>query len=138
MPESPILHPREQSDIAPFARQVSRTPARRPTPRAVGHGDMITNPSLVVEVLSPSTEAWDRGGKFVQYRTVASLEEYVLVSPDALRVEWITRAANGSWAYREATGLGAVRRLARLGVDLPLAHIYRTVDGLNAESPRSA
>jgi len=65
---------------------------------------MITNPSLVVEVLSPSTEAWDRGGKFVQYRTVAS----------------------------------AVRRLARLGVDLPLAHIYRTVDGLNAESPRSA
>jgi Uma2 family endonuclease len=99
---------------------------------ADGHCDMITNPSLVVEVLSPSTEAWDRGGKFAQYRTLASLHEYVLVSPDALRVEWFTREANGSWAYRAAEGPPGICRLERLGVDLPLARIYRKVEGLGA------
>jgi Uma2 family endonuclease len=99
---------------------------------ADGHRDMITNPSLVVEVLSPSTEAWDRGGIFAQYRTVASLHEYVLVSPDALRVERFTREANGSWAYRAAEGPAGICRLERLGVDLPLARINRKVEGFGA------
>ena len=63
---------------------------------ADGHRDVITNPSVVVEELSEPTERWDRGGKFAQYRRVASLQEYVLVSQDAMRVEWYTRRADGA------------------------------------------
>jgi Uma2 family endonuclease len=99
---------------------------------ADGHRDMITNPAVVVEVLSASTEGWDRGSKFAQYRAVTSLQEYVLVSPEAMRVEWFTREADGSWAYREAEGAGGVCRLERLGVELALGRIYRKVEGLGA------
>ena len=87
---------------------------------AEGHRDTITNPSVVVEVLSESTERWDRGGKFAQYRRVASLREYVLVSQDAMRVEWFTRGEDGVWAYREAVGPEGIVRLEGLGVTLEL------------------
>ncbi len=97
---------------------------------ADGHRDMITNPSVVVEVLSESTERWDRGGKFVQYRQVASLREYVLVSQTEMRVEWFTRGSGGEWLYREAVGADGVCRLQELGIDLKLARIYRKVEGL--------
>ena len=97
---------------------------------ADGHRDMITNPSVVVEVLSESTERWDRGGKFVQYRQVASLREYVLVSQTEMRVEWFTRGSNGEWLYREAVGVDGVCRLQDLGIDLKLERVYRKVEGL--------
>jgi Uma2 family endonuclease len=97
---------------------------------ADGHRDMITNPSVVVEVLSESTEAWDRGGKFAQYRRVASLQEYVLVSQDAMRVEWYTRGTEGTWTYREAVGPEGLVRLESLGVSLGLRRIYRKVAGV--------
>jgi Uma2 family endonuclease len=99
---------------------------------AEGHRDMITNPSVIVEVLSASTEAWDRGGKFAQYRRVASLREYVLVSQDAMRVEWFTRGADSAWTYREAVGPEGVVRLDELGVTLALGRIYRKVAGVTA------
>lgn len=57
-------------------------------PLADGADDLITNPCLVVEILSPSSERWDRGGKFAQYRRLESLREYLLVSQDEMRVEW--------------------------------------------------
>ena len=97
---------------------------------AEGHRDMITNPSVVVEVLSESTEAWDRGGKFDQYQRVASLKEYVLVSPDAMRVEWFTRGADGTWIYQKAVGPEGVVRLDALGVTLGVGRIYRKVAGV--------
>ena len=97
---------------------------------ADGHRDMITNPSVVVEILSESTERWDRGGKFVQYRQVASLREYVLVSQTEMRVEWFTRGSSGEWLYREAVGSDEVCRLQELGIDLKLKQIYRKVEGL--------
>ena len=94
------------------------------------HRDIITNPSVVVEVLSESTEKWDRGGKFAQYRRVASLREYVLVSQDAMRVEWFTREGDGAWTYREAVGPEGVVRLEGLGVSLGVGRIYRKVAGI--------
>ena len=97
---------------------------------AEGHRDMITNPVVVVEVLPESTERWDRGGKFAQYRRVASLREYVLVSQDAMRVEWFTREEDGRWSYREAVGPEGVCRLEGLGVSLGLGRIYRKVEGV--------
>ena len=101
--------------------------------------DMLTNPSLVVEVLSPSTERWNRVGKFAQYRRVQSLREYVLVSQDEMRVEWYTRRADGEWVYREVNGPEGICRLELLGVSLSLERIYRksriTADGVGSASP---
>jgi Uma2 family endonuclease len=92
-----------------------------------GRQDTITNPVAVLEVLSESTEAWDRGGKFALYQGVATLREYVLASTGAMRVEWFTREGEGEWRYRVAEGAGAVVRLEGLGVTLDLAGIYRKV-----------
>ena len=95
------------------------------------HWDIITKLSVVVEVLSESTERWDRGGKFAQYRRVASLREYVLVSQDAMRVEWFTREENGVWSYQEAVGPEAVVRLDGLDASLGVGRIYRKVTGIS-------
>lgn len=94
---------------------------------AEGRRDMITNPSVVVEVLSESTEAWDRGGKFGLYQGLATLREYVLVSTSAIRVEWFTREEDGRWVYRVAEGPEGVVRLEGVGVTLGLDRIYRKV-----------
>lgn len=96
-------------------------------PRLEGEADVLTNPNLVVEVLSASTEAFDRGAKFVGYRALPSVLEVALVSQDARRVECYTRQLDGSWVLRERTGeaslsLGpASLRLAQIydGVELP-------------------
>ena len=87
--------------------------------------DMISNPAVIVEVLSPSTEFCNRAGKFAQYRRVESLREYALASQNEMRVEWYTRRADGEWVYREASGPDGVCRLEMLGVTLPLERIYR-------------
>ena len=85
------------------------------------------NPTLVVEVLSPSTERDDRGRKFARYLTAASLAEYVLVAQDEPRVETYFRQADGTWLFTFAAGLDAVVRLRSVGVDLPLAEVYLNV-----------
>ena len=90
--------------------------------------DIVSNPAVVVEVLSPSTERWDRVGKFAQYRRIASLREYVLVSQEEARIEWYTRRDDGAWVYGEVSGLDGVCRLEILGVSLSLGRIYRKVE----------
>jgi Uma2 family endonuclease len=92
-----------------------------------GATDIVKNPVLVAEVLSPSTESWDRGGKFARYQTVESLREYVLISQDERRVEWFTKLPDGDWRYAVAEGPGAVCRLTALGVTLPLDELYRKI-----------
>ncbi len=99
---------------------------------ADGHQDMIENPTVVVEVLSASTERYDRTGKFALYRKVATLREYVLVSQDEMRVEWYTRNEQGNWEYREAVGDEGVCHLAVLGVAVELRGLYRNIPGLDA------
>src|SRR5207248_2680551 len=56
-------------------------------------GDALLNPTMIVEVLSPTTEAWDRGGKFEHYQQMPSLQEYVLIAQDRPRVERYARQA---------------------------------------------
>ena len=84
----------------------------------------VTNPTLIVEVLSPSTEAFDRGDKFAHYRTLPSFREYVLVAQDKPRVERFTRQADGQWLFAAATDLNSSVYLASVGCDLPLADVY--------------
>jgi Uma2 family endonuclease len=89
--------------------------------------DTLLNPTLIVEVLSPSTEAYDRGFKFAQYRTVQSLEEYVLVAQAEPRVEVFRRQHDGHWLLSEAFGLESVCRFDSLDCSLALADIYDKV-----------
>ncbi|TMQ14517.1 MAG: Uma2 family endonuclease [Deltaproteobacteria bacterium] len=88
-------------------------------------GDTITNPTLIIEVLSPTTEQYDRGEKWEHFQRIPSLQEYVLVSQSKPRVERYRRLATGGWEYDVATEgtvqlvSGAVIDLAKLYADLP-------------------
>ena len=67
---------------------------------ADGERDTLTNPLVLIEILSPSTEAYDRGKKFEHYQRIPSLREFVLVSQDQKRVEIFRRLNAGEWSYR--------------------------------------
>lgn len=88
--------------------------------------DTLLNPTLVVEVLSPSTEVYDRGEKFRHYQELASLQEYILVSQDRVRVEHY-RLAKTQWVQTEFRSPEDVLSLASIGCELPLRDIYRRV-----------
>jgi Uma2 family endonuclease len=93
-----------------------------------GESDIVTNPTLILEVLSKSTEAFDRGEKFAQYRKIESLKEYVLVSQTEPRIETFVRSEQGGWTFTEFAGLDAVWRLASVDCDFPLAAIYKGIE----------
>lgn len=85
--------------------------------------DAYTNPTVLVEVLSPSTEGYDRGEKFRRYRTLDSLRAYVLVATHAPLVEVLFRAPDDTWSFR-AFGPGQVIPLDCIGVALPVDDLY--------------
>jgi len=93
-----------------------------------GNRTVVTNPLLVAEVLSPSTEGKDRGEKFHNYLAVASLAVYLLVSQDAPRVERFSRAEDGQWSYTLTEGLETVLNIPALSVSLNLADIYDGIE----------
>jgi Uma2 family endonuclease len=82
-----------------------------------------TNPVVIVEVLSPSTEQYDREEKFSHYRRIASLQSYVLISQKERRLEVFSRNADGSWTLRE-TRTGALE-ISGIGCALPVEDVYR-------------
>ena len=85
----------------------------------------VANPRVLFEVLSPSTEADDRGDKFLAYREIEALQEYVLVSQDVPRVERFIRDAGGVWLIVKPTeGLDAVAELKSVEIELPLCELY--------------
>jgi Uma2 family endonuclease len=90
--------------------------------------ETLLNPTVILEVLSPSTEAADRGRKFACYRTLASLQYYLLIEPDMPAIDLYTREANGIWQFSTLTGLDAILTLDRLGIALPLTEIYQAVE----------
>ncbi len=87
------------------------------------HVDVLLDPVAIVEVLSKSTEAYDRGLKFAHYQRIPSLHTYVLVSSMEPRVEVFERQEEG-WLLRSFEGVEATAALTRLGVALPLANVY--------------
>ena len=89
--------------------------------------ETVLNPTLLVEVLSPSTEAYDRGAKFENYQQIDSLREYLLVSQNVARGETFLRQPDGTWLYTAATGLQASVQLASLKIEVPLAEMYTGV-----------
>jgi len=93
--------------------------------------DVLLNPIIVFEVLSPSTEVYDRGIKFQLYRTIPSLREYILVAQDKPRVEQYVCQDAETWTLRDHAGLDKDLKLDSIGVSLPLRLIY---DGVDLES----
>jgi Uma2 family endonuclease len=108
-------------DVAVICGQLEHDPAD-----ATRH--TVTNPRVIVEVLSPSTEDYDRGEKLGNYKSIASLVEIVLVAHDRREVEIVRREPDGSWS-REIARDGDIARLVSLGCELPVHEIYR--DPLN-------
>jgi Uma2 family endonuclease len=88
--------------------------------------DTLLNPTLIVEVLSPSTEAYDRGAKFGYYRQAPSLREYVLIAQDRMLVEQYVRADAG-WLLTETSDPAARVEFPAIGCAAPLSEIYRKV-----------
>jgi len=89
--------------------------------------DVLLNPVVIVEVLSDSTEAYDRGAKFALYQWLASLKEYVLVSQNAPQVETYLRQTGGTWLYSRVNGPDVALRLQTLSCRLPLSELYDRV-----------
>lgn len=90
--------------------------------------DTYLNPALVIEVLSPSTESYDRGRKFQFYRTLPSLQEYVLVAQDTQRIERYVRQADGMWLLEDAHEPNAAMKLESIDCVLTLADVYEKVE----------
>jgi Uma2 family endonuclease len=92
-----------------------------------GQDDTILNPKVIVEVLSDSTEAYDRGAKFELYRQLSSLQTYLLTSQRQPRVEMFTRQPSGEWLLGEAFGLDAQLALPTLNVTISLGEVFANV-----------
>lgn len=96
--------------------------------RAAESPESVTNPRVIVEVLSKSTESYDRGQKWEFYQQLDSLREYVLVSQDEAKVERFFRTEGGPWMYELVSGLDQSLRLSSVECELPLAEIYENVE----------
>jgi Uma2 family endonuclease len=89
--------------------------------------DSLLNPTVIFEVLSPSTERYDRGRKFSHYQTVHSISDYILVSQDAYQVEHFVRQLDDSWLLKTYRGLESSVPIASLGCTLALSDIYKKI-----------
>ena len=90
-------------------------------------GDTLLNPTLIVEVLSPNTEAYDRGKKFEHYLSIDSLSEYLLISQDEPRIEQFVRQDGGRWLFTAVAGLDSRITLPSILCELSLAEVYDKV-----------
>lgn len=92
------------------------------------HKDILLNPVAIFEVLSPTTEKFDRGVKLQHYRTIESLKEYILVDQDQVRIEQYTRQDGNIWTLRDHQVLEEELTMNSIGVSLPLRRIYDRVE----------
>jgi Uma2 family endonuclease len=93
--------------------------------------DNLLNPFLIAEVLSPSSEGYDRGKKFEFYRAIESLREYIIIHQDTRHVEYHSKQDDGSWVLREYRGVESSFTIARLGITVPLGELYESALNLD-------
>ena len=94
---------------------------------------VLINPQMIIEVLSPSTEAFDRGAKFSYYKSIPSLREYLLIATQFPHVSHFTKQDENVWINRDANGMGSSIMLPTFDVELQLSEIY--VDVVFPELP---
>lgn len=90
--------------------------------------DVVMNPTAVIEVLSDGTAAWDRGGKFRQYRLIPSLKEYLVVEQKEAQIDVFRKNDQGLWVLESYRGLGEDVEFQSLGVSIPSKGIYHGVE----------
>jgi Uma2 family endonuclease len=90
--------------------------------------DILLNPTVIFEVLSPSTEHYDRGVKLRHYRSIDSLQDYILVSQDQVRIERYTRRDANTWTFRDYQGPNETLLIESIGTSLPLTSIYERIE----------
>ena len=91
------------------------------------HQDTLLNPTVLIEVLSPSTRNYDKGDKFDHYKQITSLRDYLLISTDKMQVQHYHRLENGDWLLHTADNGEATIALESIDADLPLNELYETV-----------
>ncbi|NEO88449.1 MAG: Uma2 family endonuclease [Spirulina sp. SIO3F2] len=114
-------------------RNIYTYPDTMVTPRPVelqsGRKDTVINPILIAEVLSKSTQQYDRTDKFEAYRTIASFQEYLLINQTRPHVEQYVKQAANQWLFTELTGLEQIVTLRSLNnIELALADLYEAID----------
>lgn len=90
--------------------------------------DVLVNPSLIIEILSPSTEAYNRGQKFVSYKSIESFREYLLVAQDRPSITHYVRQSDGNWLRTDIEGLDSEIELVTISCKMSLREIYALVD----------
>lgn len=90
--------------------------------------DLLVNPVLIIEVLSPTTEAYDRGDKFTHYKSIPNFREYLLIAQHRPHVTHYVKSDTGKWDYEEINDLGSSIYLTSIDCSLALADIYRDVE----------
>ena len=103
------------------------------------HLDTLLNPAVIIEVLSPSTQAYDRGEKFAHYRTIESLREYILIAQDHARIEQYVRHGE-QWVLNEIKDPAGMLQIEALGCEVHVSEIYDRVEfapGVPIRWPRS-
>jgi Uma2 family endonuclease len=90
--------------------------------------DILLNPKVNFEVVSPSTEYYDRGVKFRRYRELDSLTDYILVDPDQIRIEQFTRGDAGTWTLHDYQRVEEVLLIPSIVISMPLAGVYEGID----------
>jgi len=88
----------------------------------------VEEPLCIVEVLSDSTESYDRGLKFEHYRSISSLQSYLLLNQDRAHAELFERDPNGTWHLAEASGTEVAINITSMGISLALSDLYQQVD----------
>ena len=97
--------------------------------------DLLLNPTVVIEVLSPSTEDYDRGRKFKRYRGIASLQDYLLVAQSQPQVEHYARQGTDTWRLTDYTRPDDTLQLPSIGCTLRLSDVYRKVRFEDTDGP---
>lgn len=92
------------------------------------HRDTLLNPVVIIEVLSPSTENYDRGTKFEHYRTINSLSDYILVAQNKIHVEHYVRQSDRSWLFSEFKSFEDKFQIESIGCELVVEAIYEKVE----------
>jgi len=90
--------------------------------------DTLLNPVVLVEILSKSTQTYDRGDKFMMYRDIASLKEYILIGSETVSVEHFTKQENGTWLLEEIKNISGMLHVRSIDFSLPLTQLYEGVN----------
>ncbi len=94
----------------------------------IGGVDVLVNPALLIEILSESTESYDRGDKFSHYKSIPEFCEYLLIAQHRPHVTQFIKQSNGDWLQREFNALSDVVKINSLDCELPLIEIYQGID----------